>query len=366
MKTQQVFGAALGCAALAVVPLAGAQAAEGFPGISGAVAIEVQDDWFYDTDDQSEGNDLYTTIEPEVTVAFSPALSLVAGLTLEPVEERDAGNDRLFDDHGLYVSTLQFVYEGDGWAAHAGKFTAPFGLAHDVVAGLYGDTFSGTYELVERLGLGGSASFAVPGVATVGVAAAMMKKDTTFLAESAITSRDRLDESDGGGGNTDTIENVSAIVDVTDIAGLPGLIVRASFLRQAGGEGDAEDQTAWGLGAAWEIDAGNGVTLAPMVEYVAAEEAVGINDALIISGASESVLTGGIGLGYGPWNAAVAGGSRDVAQPGQADAEETFAQISAGYAFDNGLTIDVGWLTQDADGTDTRTLGVLVAYGLEF
>lgn len=352
-------------ASLAVAAPAAAQ--EAYPVLSGEVSMELQHDWVSDSDDpDAEGHDTYTTIEPVFHLAFSERFLIEAGLTLEPVHDRDPDDDRFLDDHGLYVDTLQAIYEGDGFSVNGGKFTAPFGLAHDIVPGVFGDTFSEGYELTERLGVGGSVELPVQDAVTFDVTAALFRMDTTFLSRSAFTDRDQLDTDDGGSGNTDGLENVTLTVTARDIAAVPGLTIQGSVLRQGEGEGDDDDTFGWVIGAAYEVELDNGVTVAPMIEYARAEDAIGINEAAAIDDASQDILTAGLSLGYGPWNAALVGGTRSSEEPGSSDVDDDFFQISAGYAFENGISIDTGWMTMEEDGVDSDTFSAVIAYGLEF
>lgn len=289
----------LGGAVAAMLVTQPAIANETYPHLSGSIDVTVQDDKVFNASDNSDGNDLYLTVESATQLHLTDSFRVEAGLTFEPVQDRLAGDDRTFDDHGLYVDTLHMVFERDNYMINAGKFTAPFGLAHDVVPGLYGDTFTESYELTERLGAGVGLSLPVEGVATVALSAALFKLDTSVFSRSAVTDRGRLHRNDGGLGNTSGLENYSATLDVTDIDALPGLILRASYLRQGEGVGDTEDATAWGLGAAFEHEVAEGFTLTPMIEYVRSEDAIGINEATSVPGGSQSYLTAGIGIGHG-------------------------------------------------------------------
>jgi len=349
---------------VAAVLLAGPANAEEYPVLSGGIEAEIQVDHLLDADDGDEGTDLYTTIEPYAALAFTPELRLETVLVFEPVEDRAFGEDRAFENHGLYVDTLALIWETERYAITAGKFAAPFGLAHDFIPGLYGDTFSETYELTERLGLGGSVTHDA-GFADLTAALALFRKDTTFLSESAFNNRGRTRVEDGGSGNTDWPENVSFTLAATPAA-VEGLTVQASVLRQAEGEGDDGGTWGWGLGAAWEVEVGGGVTVVPVVEYVRAEDALGFNEAFYVGGGSEDVVTGGVGAEWMGWGAAVAGGWRDLSGPAGADADQTFVQVSLGYTFDFGLGIETGWVRLD-DGDQTfDTVGAVVAYGIEF
>lgn len=360
MKRTIAAGLAAGMAF--VVP---AQAQDGFPAISGEIGITLQDDYVYDVDGSDDGNDLYLTVEPVVQVHLMEGLYLNAGLTFEPTRDRDFGDDRALEDHGLYVDTLQLVYEWGDNAVYGGKFTAPFGLAHDFVPGLYGDTFTETYELTERLGFGGGTALTTD-VGVIGISGAVFKKDTTDLSRSAFTDRGKLFPEDGGSGNTDSIENVSLTLSLSDVPAAPGLTVQGSALRQGKGEGDAGDTWAFALGAAYEVELENGWTVAPLVEWVHATDALGVNDAAYVDGASEDLVTLGLGVGWGNWGGAVTGGFRSGEQPGGGDSDDSFVQVSAGYTFENGIGLEAGWIHLDEGDVETEAVGAAVTYALAF
>ena len=210
--------------------------------------------------------------------------------------------------------------------------------------GIYGDTFAGGYELVERLGVGGGVEFEVPDIAKLELKAAVFTRDSTALSGSLFTGRERLHVSDGGPGNTDLPESFSVALDAGEIEGLPGLALRTSVLRQAAGEGNDRSQWAFSIGGAWEIGVGDDWTITPVIDYVHSWDAIGIDAADGISGAAENYLTAGVAVGYESWNAALVGGRRWDSQPGAADVRDAFVQVSAGYTFENDISVDLGWL----------------------
>lgn len=354
-------------AALVVATATPAAAADSYgKWISGEVSIELQHDNIYNTSDGTAGSDTYATIELGTRLHVTNHLTLELGLTLEPVADLDPAEDRLLSDHGAYVDTLQLRYEDEGWYAHGGKFTAAFGLDQDLFPGIYGDTFAGDYELVERLGVGGGLEIEVPDVAKLELKAAVFTRDSTALSGSVFTGRERLHVSDGGPGNTDLPESFSVALDAAEIEGLPGLALRTSVLRQAAGDGDSSSQWAISFGGAWEIALDDDWTVTPVIDYVHSWDAIGVGAAEGVSGADEDVVTAGVSVAYESWNAALVGGRRWDSQPGAADIRDAFVQVSAGYTFENDIAVDVGWLYLDQDGVTSQGVGLLVAYGLKF
>ena len=66
------------------------------------------------------------------------------------------------------------------------------------------------------------------------------------------------------------------------------------------------------------------------------------------------------------WNLAASVTERETNNVTTANDTDTHMQISAGYTFDFGLSIDVGWKISEDAGTETRTLGAVAAYTVTF
>ena len=61
--------------------------------VTGSVSSELQNDATVDSEDpDGEINDLFATIEPEITVHFTPEVSLTALGVFEPVRDPDPGD----------------------------------------------------------------------------------------------------------------------------------------------------------------------------------------------------------------------------------------------------------------------------------
>lgn len=331
--------------------------------VSVTVPVEVQYENTYKTTDNSGGSDLFTTIEPEIVVGLPHGFSLQAGLTLEPLRDRNPREDRAFKSHGAYIGTLQLVWEHDAVMLHAGKFTPTFAFSEG--RGLYGDTFQGDYELTERLGFGGAVTVPVENVADVTVAASLFTRDRTSLSDAAITSRERLQYSDGTPGNTKGLNNGTIAVDIVPAA-VPDLLVRASYMRQGKGQGDTADQSAWGLGATYGIEVAEDVVVSPMIDWVRGSDADGFTDATSTPGATTNHLTAGVAVAVGPWFGTLAHGVRTYKDPVTPTQRDRFTQVSAGYEFDFGLGLEAGWMRLHEGGDKYSTVGLLAAYTLEF
>lgn len=331
-----------------------------------AIPVEVQYDRTYRaTDDDAEGSDLFTTIEPEIGVGLPQGFSIQAGLTFESLREREPREHRTFKSHGLYVRTLQVMWEAEPFTLHAGKFAPVFQFDGGHARGMYADTFMGDYELVERLGVGGSVEVPVEGIADITVAASLFTRDRSFLGKSLVTSRERLRLSDGTPGNTRSLENGTIALDLRPQPH-PELLLRASFLRQGKGRGDEASQTAWGLGADYEFAVSDDVVIAPMIDWVHGRDAWGFAEAESIDGARTDTVTTGVQVTVGPWFGTVSQGWRSLRAPSEPDQSDRFTQVSVGYEFDFGLGVEAGWMRLHEAGERSSTVGAKAAYTLEF
>jgi hypothetical protein len=333
-----------------------------YPSVSGSISVELQNDTTYHNDDpDEERNDLYTTTEPEIIFTLMKGLTIRALATLEPVSDPQPREDRVFEDHGMYIADLELAFERDWFRFHAGKYTVNFGRAWDITPGVYGTDFAEDYELAERIGFGASVTIgnSAVGSHTIGIDTFFL--DTSILAESAPQRRDRTFLSQGGPANTEDFSSFGISLDGADMPYLPGLSYHIAYAHQAPGKegGDSEPNRLVALGLAYSFEYA-GFTFNPMIEYVKNVNAEGVRDQ------ETSYGTIGLGVEWGRWNAAIANTWRYTHVPGGTDNDDNNFQISAGYAFDFGLSVDLGWkLTEEAQ-IESQTFGILAAYSYEF
>lgn len=368
MIGQTLRGAAC---AIAVACVAGPAVAADLGGVPvfGKVTTKVQNDYALREgakDYRSNGNNLYTEIEPEIVFKLAPNFSIEAAAKLEQIQPREEGDNQYFAHEGAYISNLQAVYGVGGVTFNAGKFTAPFGFGPDDAPGLFGDTFIEDYELTERLGVGAATEVQVPGVAKVALAVSLFTRDRTVLSETALTKRRTLRIADGGPGNTTGPSSWSAVADIEDIKGLPDLHLKASYLSQKAGENDVKEQRAWAIGLEWEKAFEAGFSMRPLVEYVHANGASGLNEATSGEGIGEDIVTAGLGFGYDRWNGSVSWGRRHIRQADTDPVNDTFWQVGLGYAFLDDIAIDTAYGYVEDGGSISRLIGARVKHTLEF
>ena len=128
-------------------------------------------------------------------------------------------------------------------------------------------------------------------------------------------------------------------------------------MRQACGIGDAEHEHAVAAALFANFDLGQGIVFSPFAEIIHQENAGGAS-------ANRDFLTLAGQVEWGGWNFAVAWTARNTNNATE-DADFQF-QWSAGYLFDFGLLVDIGWKIAEEAGINTETLGALAAYTIEF
>ncbi|MEK9645065.1 MAG: hypothetical protein VW547_05925 [Alphaproteobacteria bacterium] len=348
-------------AILFAMPATAVQAREKYPSLSGDVSFEVQDDWTYESDDRSKlNNDLYPTIEPSVKVHFTPEWSAVAHVTIESIGDPAKFENRFFEDVGLYVDELYGEYAGERLSVKAGKLNAGFGVGWDAAAGLFGTDFAEDYETSERVGVFASWRLSGGENGSHRVWGGTFFKDTTILSESALRGRGDTRRGDGGIGNTESFDNFIVAIDGEKIPFLGEAGYHFSVMGQSAGVGGTSDETSVAAAVFTNLDVGHGITLTSLLEGVRISHAGGTatedKEYVVLSGQ----------LAWNSWNLALAHTWRATKRDSAADHRDTHFQVSAGYAFDFGLSIDVGWKVVEEAKQETQTVGIKAGYTIPF
>ena len=343
-------------------PGAAAMADEAGPKLSGAGDFEVQNDFNFESDDPAnEQNELGGVVSADLYLHLMDNFYINGGLVLEAVRDPGPKEDRVFQDHGLFVEVLTVNWENDRFGVYAGKFGPNFSMAYDAAAGLYGTDITGDdIELAEFLGAGGSINLGEGALGATALSASVFTADTTFLSESFITNRGRTRQAAGEPGNTESPESFALALDGEAVPGADGLVYHIGYAH-LGAEG-APSEHRFAVAGAWTFESDNGFAWTPLVEYVRFENAGG-------NGAeSRNYLTLSLGVEHGPWNAGLAYTGKDVNIQGAANGDTYDDQIgvSVGYAFENGIGLDVGYKHNRTAGIGTHTVGALLTYGIEF
>lgn len=336
-------------------------AAENAPSVSGEIAFELQNDWNYDPDDRANlNNNLSPKIEPSATFQFAPRWSVFAHAVMETVGDAAQFENRAFEDIGLYMEDLYLEFSGDRFGAKAGKLNPGFGVAWDNAHGLYGTDLAEDYEISERIGFVGDWRFGAGRYGKHTLSGATFFADTSFLSESALRGRGDTRKEDGGVSNTESFESFMVALNGADIPMLGNFGYHVSFMRQAQGTGDAEDEHSVAAAIYTSLDLGGGVTFDPLFEAVHQTDQGGA------AGTDRLYLTLSGQIGWQGWNLAASWTERETDNPAAVTDTDSHFQLSAGYAFEFGLSINAGWKVSEDGGAETRTLGALATYTIEF
>lgn len=322
--------------------------------VKAEIAVELEHDWTTHSDDpDAEIHDTYATIEAGVGVTITQGLSLNSLFVFEPVQDPAPGDDRFFDDHGLYVEELFGEYDGGMFAIRAGKFGQKFGIAWDAAPGIWGTDLAEDYEIAEQIGVAFDLRIAPDGAGKHVVTVGTFFADTTDLSDSIITSRGRLKESDGGAGNTEDFSSFSIALEGEEIPALPGVMYHLAYVSRDSDAPGETDETGIAAGLSFSFKLGE-VEINPLVELASLHDFGGA------PGVDAEYLTTSVEFVHGPWSLAVSRTGRTIEESGMPDIDDNLFQVSAGYEFENGIGVNLGWLHTEEEGIDSDTVGLLL------
>jgi len=333
------------------------------PWLTVVIPIEIQNDGNFKSDDRgNQLNDLFATVEPEITVGILPGLTFFAHAVLEPMRDPRPGEDRFFRSHGIYLQDLILRYEGTLFSdapnalkfrIFGGKFGPNFGTAWDVAPGIYGADFAEDYEFVERLGFGGALILDHAALGMHTLSASTFVLDRSILSGSAITKRTRPVLADGGPGNTRGLQSFHVTLDGEKLPGLKGLTYHVSFIHQ--GVRGGPDERGLALALAYETELG-GFIIKPIVEYARIFDADGVD------GQARSYLTTGVSIEKDSWELALSHTFRHTRTPMDGVVRDNLFAASLGYTFENKIGVALGYSYRNEDSIATHTIGVLLTY----
>ncbi|MCZ6860163.1 MAG: hypothetical protein O7I42_07780 [Alphaproteobacteria bacterium] len=331
------------------------------------IPIEVQNNGNFASDVPGNRlNDLFTTIEPEITVGILKGLTFITHVVLDPVRDASPGDSRFFSNHGLYIEESYLQYkaylrksEGSAFAIriYGGKITPNFGSAWDVAPGIFGTDFAEDYELTERIGFGGAVTWESGAFGNHTLSASTFVLDRTILSEALITRRPRTLLADGGPSNTKGLRSFAVALDGENIPGLKGLAYHIAFVKQ--GMRGAPAERGFAVGLTHSFEAGN-VTIKPIFEIVNFWNTGGATDTDTL------YLTSGVSVERGGWHTSLSGTLRSTSMAGAGKVRDTLIQVSGGYKFHNGFGIELGYSHRNETSIATHTIGVLLTYELSF
>ena len=170
-----------------------------------------------------------------------------------------------------------------------------------------------------------------------------------------------MGRADGGAANTERPTSYGFSLE-GDIPPLPGLGYHLAFVDQAKGRGGAADELGFAANLHGDFDLGAGFGLAPLVEFVHFANADTVDDQ------ERTFITAGAELTCQGWSLSVSGTERitDVPFADTENDEDSHFTISAGYGFDFGLGVNLGWKHTNAARIESETVGFLITYAVSF
>jgi hypothetical protein len=332
--------------------------------VSGEVVFEVQSEHGYHSDDpNNERTNTFGRVEVAPTIQMGEHFYVDGVLVGEPVQDGVPGDDRFFDDEGLFFEELKLNAEFGAWHVYAGKFNPAFGKAWDYGRGIWGEDFAEDYEITEKMGVGGHYTVDTGNGTTHTLGASSFFADTTFLTRSTVTGRGHVEESDGGASNTQDFSSFALSVDGNNIFGVKDLSYHIAYRHL--GEGDAnpaeKDESGVAVNTNYVFDINPNLQMDALLEYANIDNFGGAWD-------DYEYLTGSlITRFYQNWNVTIGYTARNIDLAGTGtDINDHLMQISGGYDFLNGLTLEAGWRDSEESEVDNNIFGGLARYTVEF
>ena len=333
--------------------------------LSGTLQIEVHQDWNYRSEDRdNETSQTFFKIEPEIEFQITEQFSFYVHGVLTPVRDAEPGEDRFFEDHGLYAEEVFLRFVEDDLTVIAGKFTPRFGMAWEDAPGIWGrDVAESHYKFIERVGFAGSYEFDLEAGGTHTFTAAAFFLDTSPAYHSLGRARapSTRNRADGGVSNTEQLNSFALAYDVEEIEALPGLKAHAAYIDLARGRDGTADQRGGVVGALYELPVNDALTWVPLAEYALFRNAEGVagQDRGILTVSSNLIL-------WEAWNLALAASRVATDVPNAGQSRDHQFQATVGYRLMQGLLIEGGWLIEEASDVLTHRLGAMVTYKQKF
>lgn len=338
--------------------------ADGFnPQLNGIVLMESRNDWGFDSESSDkEILNSFVRIEPYLILSLTDRLTLETAISIDQLKNVEKGDDLFLSDQTLVIEELKLGYFGDYFSVFGGKFNPSFGTAWDLSAGIYGKEIAKDYELRERIGGGASLYNYFEGFGEHRLTANTFFLDTSFLSGSALAARGEKDLSDGGVSNTEDLSSYSVTWDGLDVFDVKSLNTHLGYYNQSQGDADTnkENETGLAIGANYTVYLDKNIKSTLLAEWTQINNSAGGQkdiDYLTLSAKTKL---------YKQWNIGLAYTDKHVKNAGSSNENDYQFQLTGGYLFKNGFSMDGGYRVTDKDGKTTEALGALLAYTYEF
>jgi hypothetical protein len=317
---------------------------------------------------------LVNTSDLSMDLKFAPRLAIFTDIVLDQVNGPDPGDNSWLEGEGLWVDDVFLQWSDQTFTLGGGIFTPNFGIANALAPGVYGGDFVGDYSFDDQVGFFGSIDLGREQIGRHIISSSLFMQDTSFFSNSLITHRGPVKLSDGGPGNTNSLESFTVTYDGIDVPifDLPILQYQIGMISQAAGQGDTGRQlgVVGGIAVTIPLDRDPLATasnryqaLQPLIEITHFENWQGVDDS------TADFYTFGASYWLGDWNFSASGTMRDVSVPSAADQDDFLIQASIGYqlygyqALEGNGQVAFGWSYQEIGGVDQHVFGVVLSLG---
>lgn len=351
---------------------------QNYPRLRGRIEVELQNDYVYRNRPIGRYNDLFTDTVALLRLELTPTITVRSTIHLEPL--REPAGSRFMGDEGLYLEELYLQYERAAYGVAAGKFNPGFGIAWAQAPGIYGDDFAEDYELHEGLGLSGFRKIDAAAWGHHRLGANLFFFDDTSLSNAAFTRPSfgdprairfgRNERRFGGAGNTGEPTSFSLTLDGDGIALLPGLGYHLG-VRRLDGADESLAESGYVGALTYAVPLTGEIRFRGVAEYAYFQNFRG-------SARDNAYTTVAGQIGWLGWRIFASYAQRRFAneqrivpaleEDGEAGtgAHDRLYSAGFGYTFDIGLSLDIAWRRERADGAELDGIGTLVAYRLSF
>ena len=315
---------------------------------------------------------------------FNEHITLFSVLNLERDHSHGAGHDHgagdeeshddeYFENNVLYLEQLYLdITLNDSFAVQIGKMNIPVGFGMHEYMGYYGYEVQEELYLREKIAINLNWSHELENGAQLSIDASTFFADTT-INDSVIHEREGAPRNlgDAGASNTEDfssyaigarLDNLYFMTDeyIHEFTFLTGFALQAEA-KEADEHGDDEER--WILGGKYTLHFDDTTSLTLLNETMDIASWGGENEADLLA------ITSGAQFNHKNW---LLGGTYTdyIHDHEEADEEHNgrIIQVSAGYRFDNGIGIDVGYqkIKEPGDEDDREGPGIALSYHLVF
>jgi len=344
--------------------MAAAGGASAQTGLSGEAVFEFQLERGSDSDDPgNERTNAFGRTEVAPTLTINEHFFVDGVAVFEPIQAPPPpGEDAFMDHEGVFAEEIKANYVNGPYHVFAGKFNPQFGTAWNWGRGIWSEDFAEGYEITEKIGFGGALTVGNERTGEHTLVGSTFFADTSFLSDSALTARGRTRKADGGASNTEDFSSFVTSLHGANVAGVENLSYHLAYRHLGAGDADLGGRDEKGVAAtvSYIIPFSDNLQSDALLEYAAINNVGGSADdvryytASIVNTIKQN------------WNVTLGYTKRDTLLNAAPDNNDHLFQLSGGYDFGNGLTLETGWKKTEVAGVDTNIIGGLARYTVGF